>query len=110
MEGQLTDLNTSGFIPFDTRVIVKPDPTETKVGSILMPDAVTEKNKWAQTKATLIAAGCNAFRDWGVDAAKPAPNDRIVIGKYVGNTHIGADGQEYTVCNDEDVLALWRPK
>lgn len=100
-------MNTSGFTPFDTRVVILPDPVEAKVGSIIMPDQVVEKDKWAQTKATVIAVGANAFLDWGEAAPKPEAGDRVIAGKYVGATHKGADDKLYTVCNDTDILAAW---
>lgn len=103
----MTAENTSGFTPFDTRVVIFPDPVETKIGSIIMPDQVVEKDKWAQTKATVIAVGANAFLDWGDSAPKPKAGDRVIAGKYVGATHIGADGKNYTVCTDTDILAAW---
>lgn len=97
--------NESGFLPLDMRVIVLPDPPETKIGSLHLTDAEIERRKWAQTKATLIAAGDNAFKDWA-SAAIPRPGQRVIVGQYTGRTHKGADGREYTICNDEDILAL----
>ena len=101
-------LNTSGFTPYDTRIVILPDEVSDKFEgtSILRPGQVKEKDQFAQTIATLIAVGDNAFADWG-DVAKPSPGDRVVVGRYVGNTHEGRDGKKYTVCNDEDVLAGW---
>ncbi len=99
--------NSSGFKPFDTRVLVLPDAAAEKQGSIILPDKVRDQERWAQTKGTLIAVGANAFMDWGSEADKPVPGDRVVFGKYAGATHRGADGRDYTVCNDEDILALW---
>jgi co-chaperonin GroES (HSP10) len=100
--------NTSGFIPYDTRLIVLPDKVEDTFAnsSLLRPDQDKEKQKYAQTRGTLIAVGENAFADWG-SAAKPKAGDRVVYGRYAGNQHVGADGKEYTVCNDEDILAGW---
>lgn len=98
--------NPSGFVPLDLRVVVLPDPVEERsAGGIIMPDQIKDQRKWAQTKATLIAVGDNAFREWG-SAAKPKAGDRVIVAQYAGRTHKGADGKDYTVCNDEDILAL----
>lgn len=104
-------VNTSGFIPYDTCIVILPDEVSDRFAgtSLIRPDQVRDKEKYAQTIATLIAAGDNAFMDWG-DAAKPKAGDRIVVGRYVGNTHDGIDGKKYTVCRDEDVLAGWSGK
>lgn len=100
--------NAAGIIPFDTRILILPDKVEEKTaGGIILPDQTRDKDKYAQTKATLVAVGGNAFADWG-DVVKPELGDRVIVGRYVGNTHKGADGQDYTVCNDEDILALWQ--
>lgn len=101
--------NPSGIIPFDTRVVILPDKlTETYEGtSIIRPDTIADKEKWAQTKATLIAVGDNAFIEWGDGAQKPKPGDRVIVAKYAGTAHKGPDGEDYTLANDEDVLGLW---
>ncbi len=101
-------MNTSGFTPFDTRIIVLPDAITDRFegSSLIRPDALSDKEKYAQTRGTLVAVGENAFADWGA-VAKPKAGDRVVYGRYAGNQHKGADGQEYTICNDVDVLAGW---
>lgn len=104
-------INTSGLTPYDTRVVILPDELSDKFEgtSLIRPDTLADKEKWAQTKGTLIAVGENAFADWG-DVAKPEAGDRIVYGRYAGNTHEGTDGKKYTVANDEDILAGWSGK
>lgn len=101
-------MNASGIVPFDTRVVILPDKVEEKTaGGIILPGQAVDKEKYAQTKATLVAVGGNAFADWGA-VDKPEVGSRVIVGRYVGNTHKGADGEDYTVCNDEDILALWQ--
>lgn len=102
-------LNRSGISPLDTRVLVQTDDAETVTkGGIIKPQMLTQKEDWAQTRATLIEAGANAFMDWGDEARKPLPGDRVIIAQYAGSTatHDGADGQKYRICKDEDVLAV----
>lgn len=107
------DLNTSGIIPLDHRLLVLHDPIEEKVGSIIIPDMERDKQKYAQTKATVIACGDMCWaeakhdaRQFGIDATFPEPGARVLVGRYTGDTHKGADGRDYTVLNDEDVIAL----
>lgn len=102
------DLNTSGFTPLDMRVLVRADKVEEKTsGGLYLPEKHKERQEMAQTRATLVAVGGNAFRDWG-DVPKPAPGDRVLIGRYTGGEamHTGRDGEEYRVCNDADILAI----
>lgn len=101
-------MNTSGFAPLDLRVLVLPDPVEEKVGSILMPDSVKEQKRWAQARGTLVAVGDNAWEEAKRRAPlfrAPVPGDRVLYGKYSGQTIEGGDGRQYQIMNDEDVIA-----
>lgn len=100
-------MNHSGIVPVDHRVLVKPDPVEevTK-GGIIIADVTKDKQKYAGTKATLIAAGCNAFSDWGEGAQKPKPGDRVHYAQYTGAWIKGEDGEDYVVLNDEDLTSI----
>lgn len=105
----LVPVNISGICTLDTRVLVRVDDAEkVTAGGIIKPQMLTQKEDWAQTRATFIAAGDNAFADWGDAARKPVPGDRVIIAQYAGSTatHDGVDGQKYRICKDEDVLAV----
>jgi chaperonin GroES len=99
--------NTSGLVPVDLRILVKPDPVEevTK-GGIILADTSKDRAKYAATKATVVAVGANAFREWGDEALKPGPGDRVIFAQYTGAREKGADGDDYVVMNDADVLAV----
>lgn len=97
--------NASGVDPLDLRVIILPDPPEKKVGSIILPESEQEKQKWAATKGTLVAMGENAFGDAGLKR-QPRPGDRVMYAKYGGVNFKGADGEEYRIMNDEDVIGF----
>lgn len=96
--------NPSGIIPKDHKVLVLPDPAEDKIGSIIVPDAVKDRNKFATMRATLIAVGGNAFLDWG-EGQGVTPGSRIIMAQYAGARTKGVDGVEYVLMNDEDVVA-----
>jgi len=99
--------NKSGICPVDLRVLVKPDPVEEKTaGGIILADATKEKAKYAGTKATLVAAGDNAFMEWGPTARKPRPGDRVHFAQYTGARIQGEDGEDYVVMNDKDLTAI----
>ena len=106
-------LNTSGIIPLDHRLLVLHDPVDEKIGSIIIPDMERDKKKYAQTKATVIALGDMCWAEarydaerFGVNAAFPEAGNRVLVGRYTGDTHKGADGKDYTVINDVDVIAF----
>lgn len=103
--------NSSGIIPMDKRVLVKPDTVEQKTaGGIILLD--TEKQQMAQLKATVIAVGETAWseamhdaRNFGVEFTRPLPGDRVMIAKYGGIEVKGSDGATYRLLNDEDCTA-----
>ena len=105
-------MNSSGIIPMDKRVLVKPDSVETKTaGGIILPDSVNEKKAMAMMKGTVVAIGETAWfesehdaRNYGAEFARPAPGARVLIGKYSGVEVTGLDGESYRLMNDEDVI------
>lgn len=108
-------LNTSGIVPLDHRLLVLHDVVSDKFEgtSLLRPDAERDKQKYAQTKATVIACGDMCWaeakhdaRQFGINAAFPEPGDRVLVGRYTGDQHKGTDGKEYTVLNDTDIIAF----
>lgn len=100
-------VNTSGLAPVDLRILVKPDVMEEKTaGGIIRPDQVIDRAKYAATRATFIEAGANAFTEWGSDARRPQPGDRVLFAQYTGAREKGADGADYVVMNDKDLLAV----
>jgi chaperonin GroES len=102
-------MNTSGIQPLDLRVLVLPDPVETKTaGGILLPDQHKDREKFATMKGTLVAVGVNAWEEASARSPsfiKPVPGDRVLISKYGGVLLTGDDGKEYRIMNDEDVTA-----
>ena len=48
----------------------------------------------------------NAFVEWGEAATKPKPGDRVLFAQYSGAREKGADGEDYVVMNDKDLLAV----
>lgn len=96
--------NPSGITPVDVKVLVRPDPVEEKTaGGIIRPDAIREREKYATVKATLIAKGQSTFAEW---REQPKPGARVVLAQYSGANIKGDDGEEYRICNDEDIIAV----
>lgn len=96
-------MNPSGITPVDMRVLVKPDPVEeTTKGGLILADVTKEKQKYAGTKATLIATGPNAFKDWGPGTGIQ-PGVRVHFAQYSGARIKGEDGEDYVIMNDADL-------
>ena len=112
----MSNLNNSGHKAYDKAVIVRMDTVDEKIGSIIIPEKEREKQQFAEVYGLLVSAGANAFGEAteeakrrGIEPDVPRPGDRVTVTKYAGyllhksNTK---DGNEYRVCNDEDIIAL----
>jgi len=98
--------NTSGFVPCEYKVLVRPDKVEESRGQIIIPPQIRDKEMREREDVTLIAAGGTAFTEptWGDPT--PKPGDRVKIAKYAGYFFKGADDQWYQVCNDKDIAGI----
>ena len=113
--------NEAGVVPVETKVVVKLLPVENKVGSLIVPEDVRERQQMAQIDAEIIAVGPMAFSD-GLDADGnvrywpapiPKPGDRVKISRYSGQSANGeslkaptGDEPVYRIINDKDVAAI----
>lgn len=97
--------NESGLRPVEYKVVIRPDPVEEKIGSVLLPDDTREKQGWAQVKGTLIAVGGKAFSDPFTDEERKLfqPGARVYFSKYEGQVFYGPDGEEYRLCLDKNI-------
>lgn len=96
--------NPSGITPVDVKVLVKPDPVEEMTkGGVFIPEKAQDKAKYAGTKATLVAIGPNAFQEWGAGKGLQV-GDRVLFAQYSGARQNGADGDDYIIMNDEDII------
>ena len=101
--------NDSGIIPTEFCVVVEMDPAPDRVGSILMPTTVTDRDKLAADEGLLVAASPVAFNyaDWPEGARKPEPGDRVIFRKYAGLLRKNErNGKDYRLLNDKDIVAI----
>ncbi len=98
-------MNQSGIVPLDLRVLLEIQE-ELKSAFIEIPDSVKESNKYASTRATVLAIGENAFKEWGPGTTRPEPGSTVLIAKYGGVNVKGADNLTYRICNDLDIMAV----
>lgn len=89
--------------PLYDRVVVKPiDAEETSVGGIIIPDAAKEK----PTKGEVVAVGTGKVFDNGqVRAMTVKVGDKVIYGQYSGSAY-KADGVEYKIVKEDDILAV----
>lgn len=101
--------NLTGIHPTEFKVLIAPKPVEEKKGSIFIPDATKESEKFAQTEGRILAVSHLAFtyakdEEWGEH--RPKPGDMVLYAKYAGLWVKGKDGKEYILANDKDICAI----
>ena len=108
-------LNTSGIEPIEYKVVVRPVKekgyVEFKGGhKLLKPDDVKEKDQHAAMNGEIVAVSPFAFsyEEWPPAARKPRVGDAVLFARYSGITQTGADGQDYRIMNDKDIVAVLR--
>lgn len=104
-------INTSGIVPYEYKVLVKVKPSnknangeEVTKGGIVIAKQTTEREEMAKIEAVLIDFGGNAFEDW--KGKIPKPGDVVIMAKYAGMMCEGNDGEEYRLINDKDIAAM----
>ena len=89
--------------PLHDRVLVKRlEESETKIGSIVIPDSAKEKPQ----QADVVAVGNGKLLEAGERATiEVKPGDRILFGKYSG-AEIKVGGNEYLILREDEILAV----
>ena len=88
--------------PLDDRVVVEPMEAESKTkGGIVLPDTAKEKPQ----RGTVIAVGPGRVADDGKRIPMTVKKgDKVIYAKY-GGMEVDADGKEYMILRESDVLA-----
>lgn len=103
--------NPTGINPTEYKVLIEPEEIAAKVGSIFIPDAAKDQEKFAQIRGRIIASSPLAFsyasnEEWqAANASKPKPGDTVLYAKYAGVNVKGKDGKEYRLIIDKDICA-----
>ena len=108
-------LNMSGIDPIEYKVLVRPvevsKEIELKGGfKLIRPDELHEREQHAAMEGKILAVSPFAFtyEEWPEGARKPQVGDTAVFARYGGTLVKGADGIDYRLLNDKDIMALRR--
>jgi co-chaperonin GroES (HSP10) len=97
--------NPTGIQPTEYRCLVLLHPVNDKIGSIILTDENRQRTQAAETFATLIAVGGNAFEDW--KGTIPEAGDTVIVSKYSGQPPKAGEIENlYRLCNDKDIIAV----
>jgi len=74
------------------------------------PDQTKERDQNASMEGDIYHVSPFAFsyEQWPEGANKPVNGDRVVFARYSGITVKGADGVDYRLMNDKDIVAIRR--
>ena len=91
------------FRPLHDRVLVKRlEPEQKTASGIVIPDRATEK----PDQGEVIAVGNgNILKDGSIQALQVKVGDRILFGKYDGQT-TKVQGEELLVLREEEIMAV----
>jgi len=104
-------MNKSGITPVEFNVLIDQDPVSEMVkGSTVIrkTNDAMERDYHGQTRGTIIALSPLAFNTdiWPGDLPKPMVGQRVVFAKHSGTFCDGADGKEYRIVKDKDIVAV----
>lgn len=88
--------------PHQHRILVKVDPVEDKVGTIILTKETVEREQNQQVMATVLKVGPTAE----VDADIIHEGARVLIAKWGGSNIPGEGNEQLKVINDEDINAV----
>ena len=106
--------NESGWNAVDYKLLVKKDRVEEQTKSgLFIPSEAREQEMWNISTGVLVSAGGLAFtqgRTEGGDLIywepRPKIGDRIMVKEFTGQFFKGADGDEYHVFTDKDIIGV----
>lgn len=96
-------LRATGF----AMVVAVAPVAETSKGGIFIPDSVRDKEKLTEVKGRIVSMSpaCFDFASFP-EGSTPVVGDAIQFAKLAGIMTTGADGREYRLLQDRDVLAI----
>lgn len=95
------------IIPLEYRVLVELDPVEERSagGIVIHTQDSKSREQMAQSYATVLDTGGNAFEDWK-DERTPKAGDRVLITSYEGKRVDKDTEDRRRICNDKDIVAI----
>lgn len=96
-----------GIRPTGFNVLVALANHERKVGNIIIPDNISDRDRLAQVEGRLVAVSPAAF-DFASfpQGTAPKSGDAVMFAKFGGIIVNGKDGREYRLLTDKDVSAV----
>lgn len=96
-----------GFRATGFAMVVAVAPVPEKQGSVFIPDSAREKDKLIGVRGRVVSMSPACF-DFAAfpEGATPVVGDAVQFARLAGTMTTGADGKEYRIIADKDVLAI----
>lgn len=96
-----------GIRPTGFNVLVALPGKEEKIGSIIIPPNISDRERMVQVEGRLVACSPAAFdfARWPNDDM-PKPGDAVMFAKLAGIVVSGRDGHEYRLLDDKSITAV----
>ena len=96
-----------GIRPTGFNILVGLPPKESKVGSIIIPDSTNDRERLGEVRGRIVAMSpaCFDFADFPKEE-RPVVGSAVVFARFAGIVTEGADGLEYRVLADKDIVAM----
>lgn len=87
-------------------VLVALPDKEGKIGSIILPDNLSDRERMAQVRGRVVSISPAAFDFANFGDAHAKEGDAVVFAKFAGIVIEGDDKREYRLLQDKDVAAI----
>lgn len=96
-----------GIKPTGFNVLLALAHQEGRIGSIIIPDNISDRDRLAQVEGRLVGVSPAAF-DFAhfPEGTKPKEGDAVMFAKFAGVVVKGRDGKEYRLLLDKDITAV----
>ncbi len=96
-----------GIRPSGFNLLIGLPPKAHTVGSIIIPDNISDRERLSQIEGRLVAMSpaCFDFAHFP-EGSKPKIGDRVMFAKYGGVVVQRPDGNEYRLITDKDLTAV----
>ncbi len=105
----IPDMSTCapGINPTGFNVLVAIAEQAGRVGSIIIPDNISDRDRLAQVEGRLVGVSPAAF-DFAhfPEGTKPKSGDAVMFAKFAGVVVKGRDNKEYRLLLDKDITAV----
>lgn len=109
----LPRMNLSGITPLEYKVLIRPVEETGFIAfkgghKLYKPDETKERDQHAAMEGEIIDMAVFAFtyEQWPDGAEKPRAGQTAIFARYSGVNVKGADGIEYRLMNDKDIVAV----